>query len=491
MSAKRAKVSEQGDLRRRSRRTSRVTLRAYKKPERESNKRGDRAVGRNQRRLSSVEVPPAETERRALLSVVLVGLRAALGRLASLRQLSLLRAYRGFSAQIKPERPIDPVLASVVIGLTCLGIVMVFSASGFFAEREFGNGTHFLIRQAIFAGVGISAMLAISSVPYTWFRALTYPALAVSVVLLLAVLFGLGGSIRGTSRWLALGPIHIQPAELAKLSVILWLAHSLAKKRDKVRSFSIGFLPHALIAAFIMILCERQPDLGSALMVGALTFVLLFTAGAKTGYLIGAAMVALPIVYALIATSDYRMRRIKAFLAPFEHKQAEGYQLSESIMSFGAGGTSGAGFGAGRQKLLFLPDAHTDFISAIIGEELGFVGIVCVITGFLCILWRGMRIALDTSDRYALLLAVGCTLFVCVQGFTNLSVAMGLVPTKGLALPFLSYGGSSLMVNLMTIGLLLSVGRFAPQQALSEEKAVRKKKKKRSSSKSRNLRKAA
>lgn len=477
----------------RARRTSKVKLRAYRRPDRESNKRSERSVGRNQRRSIAIEEP--EAPEKLSLFTLLRGMVANGARLLrGARDRSLAATVQRLTSQVKPLRGIDPVLASVVVALTCLGVVMVFSASGFFAEREFGNGMHFLLRQAIYAGVGITGMLIIASIPYRVFRALTYPALGVSVVLLLAVLVGLGGTVRGTSRWLALGPIHIQPAELAKLSVILWLAHSLAKKRDKVRTFSIGFLPHVLVAGFIMILCERQPDLGSALMVGALTFVLLFTAGAKTGYLLGAVIAGLPVVYALIATSDYRMRRIKAFLAPFEHKQAEGYQLSESIMSFGAGGSTGAGFGDGRQKLLFLPDAHTDFISAIIGEELGFVGIVCVIAGFVCILWRGMRIALDTSDRYALLLAVGCTLFVCIQGFTNLSVAMGLVPTKGLALPFLSYGGSSLLVNLTTIGVLLSVGRFAPraEEVRDQQKPARRtKKRKRTNTTSRKLRRAA
>jgi cell division protein FtsW len=258
----------------------------------------------------------------------------------------------------------------------------------------------------------------------------------------------------------------MQPAELAKLAMILWLAHSLAKKSNQVRTFSIGFLPHVLVAGLLMLLCLAQPDFGSAVMIALLTFVVLFAAGAKAGYLLGGVLIAIPIGYAGIASSPYRMRRIQAFLEPFEHRQGAGYQITESLMSFGSGGWTGVGLGDGRQKLLFLPEAHTDFISAIIGEELGFIGVVLLCAAFGWIVFRGLHAAWRAQDEYAAYLATGMTLFIGLQAFTNLAVAMGLLPTKGLALPFVSYGGSSLLVNAAAAGIILNTSRYGVSRAV-------------------------
>jgi cell division protein FtsW len=254
--------------------------------------------------------------------------------------------------------------------------------------------------------------------------------------------------------------VNIQPAELAKLAMIMWLAHSLAKKAHRVRTFSIGFLPHVIVAGLLMLLCLAQPDFGSAAMIALLTFVVLFAAGARAGYLLGGVLLVLPIGYAAIASSPYRMRRIQAFLEPFEHRQGAGYQITESLMSFGSGGWTGVGLGDGRQKLLFLPEAHTDFISAIIGEELGFIGVMLLCAAFSWIVLRGLRAAWRVQDEYAAYLCAGMTLFIGLQAFINLAVAMGLLPTKGLALPFVSYGGSSLVVNAAAAGIVLNVSRF-------------------------------
>ncbi|MBW2405434.1 MAG: putative lipid II flippase FtsW [Deltaproteobacteria bacterium] len=281
-----------------------------------------------------------------------------------------------------------------------------------------------------------------------------------SIVLMVAVALGFGRSAGGATRWLTVGPVNVQPAELAKLAMIMWLAHSLAKKSNQMRTFSIGFLPHVLVAGLLMLLCLAQPDFGSAVMIALLTFVVLFAAGAKAGYLLGCVLLAIPVGYAAIASSPYRMRRIQAFLEPFEHRQGAGYQITESLMSFGSGGWTGVGLGDGRQKLLFLPEAHTDFISAIIGEELGFIGIVLLCAAFGWVVFRGLRAAWRAQDEYAGYLAVGMTLFIGLQAFTNLAVAMGLLPTKGLALPFVSYGGSSLLVNAAAAGIILNTSRY-------------------------------
>ena len=271
--------------------------------------------------------------------------------------------------------PLDVSLAATLVGLIAFGVVMVYSASAVYASNMFGNGYHFLIRQTVFAALAFVVLIIFARVHINTLRRSTYPLLLIAVVLMIAVALGFGWSAGGATRWLVIGPVNVQPAELAKLAMIMWLAHSLAKKANRVRTFSIGFLPHVLVAGLLMLLCLAQPDFGSAVMIALLTFVVLFAAGAKAGYLLGCVLIALPVGYAAIASSPYRMRRIQAFLEPFEHRQGAGYQITESLMSFGSGGWTGVGIGDGRQKLLFLPEAHTDFISAIIGEELGFIAL--------------------------------------------------------------------------------------------------------------------
>lgn len=365
--------------------------------------------------------------------------------------------------------PVDVTLAATLVGLIAFGVTMVYSASAVYASSMFGDGYHFLIRQTMFASVGLVVLLVFTHINIDWLRRSTYPVLLMAVLLMIAVALGLGRSAGGATRWLAVGSINVQPAELAKLAIVMWLAHSLAKKAHRVRTFSIGFLPHVLVAGLLMVLCLAQPDFGSAVMIGLLTFVVLFAAGAKAGYLLGGILLALPIGYASIASSPYRMRRIKAFLEPFEHRQDAGYQITESLMGFGSGGWTGVGLGDGRQKLLFLPEAHTDFISAIIGEELGFIGVCLLCAAFAWIVLRGLRAAWRVQDEYAAYLAAGMTLFIGLQAFTNLAVAMGLLPTKGLALPFVSYGGSSLLVNAAAAGIVLNVSRFGVPAATGSE----------------------
>jgi len=371
--------------------------------------------------------------------------------------------------------PIDVSLAATLVGLIAFGVVMVYSASAVYANRMYGDGTHFLIRQTIFASIALVVLAASSRIDLSLLRRFTYPILLIAVVLMLTVALGFGRSAGGASRWIRIGFLNVQPAELAKLAMVLWLVHSLAKKAHRVRTFSIGFLPHVLVMALLMLLCLAQPDFGSAVMIALLTFVVLFAAGAKAGYLLGGVLVALPIGYASIASSPYRMRRIQAFLEPFEHRQGAGYQITESLMSFGSGGWAGVGLGDGRQKLLFLPEAHTDFVSAIVGEELGFLGVAALCLAFAWVVFRGLRAAWHSHDEYAGYLAAGMTLFIGLQAFTNLAVAMGLLPTKGLALPFVSYGGSSLLVNAAAAGLVLNVSRFVVEPAEEAAKSVKRK----------------
>ncbi|MCB9597963.1 MAG: putative lipid II flippase FtsW [Sandaracinaceae bacterium] len=360
--------------------------------------------------------------------------------------------------------PADAVLYGTVIALIAFGVVMVFSASAVFASQRYDNGYFFLIRQGIFALVALPMIVAIARVDYHRYQRFTYPLLAVVVGLLAFTALGFGHSAGGAARWIAIGPVHIQPAEMAKVALIFWLAYSLSRKREKIRTFSVGFLPHMLGAGLLILLCLKQPDFGSSVMIGMLTFILLFTAGARLGYILGAGMLAAPVVYGLVMWVEYRRLRMTAFLDPFGTRQGAGYQVAESLLSFGSGGLWGVGIGDSRQKLFYLPEAHTDFISAIIGEELGFIGLVVLIIGFLIVFVRGMRTALKAADDYGTYLAVGITMFFGMQAFTNLAVAMGMLPTKGLVLPFISYGGSSLLVNSAALGVLLNVSR--PRQAV-------------------------
>jgi cell division protein FtsW len=379
--------------------------------------------------------------------------------------MSLLRPKSAWPKVIGPS---DAVLTSVLVGLVAFGVVMVYSASAVYANRIFEDGYHYLVRQAIYAALGLTVMFVAAGIDYHRYSILTYPMLAVTVTLLLFVALGLGRSAGGATRWIQVGPINIQPSEVAKLTILFWLAYSLSKKRDRIQSFSVGFLPHVLMAGFLMLLCLEQPDFGSAVMIAVLTFVLLFTAGTRLRDLIGAVAAALPVLVLLVVTSEYRLRRIQAFLNPEADRRNSTYQIYESLVSFGSGGLTGVGIGDGRQKLFFLPEAHTDFIGAIIGEELGFIGICALLIAFSVVVVRGLRAAFHAADDYGGYLAVGISLFFGLQAFINLAVAMGILPTKGLVLPFISYGGSSLLVNCAAAGVLLNISRPREVESATE-----------------------
>jgi cell division protein FtsW len=367
--------------------------------------------------------------------------------------------------------PPDPVLGALVVAILAFGIVMVYSASAVFAyQRYHGNSTQFLVRQGIYALIGLPLMAAFARIDYHHLRRFTYLLLLGSIGLLCVTAFGFGHSAGGAARWISLGYFHIQPSEVAKVAIVFWLAYSLSNKGARIKSFSVGFLPHVIGAGAIAILCLRQPDFGSAVMIGLITCFMLFTAGARLGYLLGAALVLAPIGIHLVTGTEYRMRRIQAFLAPFEHRRDAGYQLWESFMGFGSGGLTGVGIGDSRQKLMFLPEAHTDFISAIVAEELGLIGFTAMAIAFGVLIWRGLRAAFRSADEYGLYLATGITLLIGAQAFTNLAVSVGLFPTKGLVLPFISYGGSSLLVNCAAMGVVLNVSR---PRAVGPESALR------------------
>ncbi len=352
----------------------------------------------------------------------------------------------------------DVVLAAVVIALLGFGVVMVYSASVIEATVVFRDPQYFLKRQAVYAGAALALMLVVSHIDYHWLRRFTYPILGVVTALLVLSVAGFGHTGGGAARWIRLGPIHIQPSEAAKLALVLWLAYSLEKKREKVKSFSIGMLPHLIMAGMLMLLCLKQPDFGGASVLLLLTFTLLFVAGARLGYLLGAAILgALFAVWAVRFTA-YRWERMLAWFNMADHRQDLAYQPFQAVMSFGSGEATGMGVGQGLQ-VLYLPEAHTDFIAAIIGEELGFLGILALCTVFLVIVARGVKIALAAEDEYGQYIAFGISVLFGAQALINIAVAMSMLPTKGLTLPFVSYGGSSLLVCAAAMGILLSISR--------------------------------
>jgi len=362
------------------------------------------------------------------------------------------------SAPLRRTGSLDSVLAAAAIALLGFGVVMVYTSSVVEATTTFRDPEYFLVRQAIYAVTGLVIVLVASRFDYHRIKPFTYPILGVVTFLMILSVTGFGHTGGGAARWLAIGPIHIQPSEAAKLALICWLAYSLEKKRERMKSFSIGMLPHFLMAGFLMLLCLKQPDFGGAVVLLFLTFALLFVAGARLGYLLGAGMLGAVFAAWAVRFTSYRWERMLAWFNMSEHRQDLAYQPFQSVMSFGSGELWGLGLGKGLQ-VLYLPEAHTDFISAIIGEELGFIGIVGLCAVYTLIVARGVRAALRAEDEYGSYIAFGISVLFGAQALVNLSVAMAMLPTKGLTLPFVSFGGSSLLVSSAAMGVLLSVSR--------------------------------
>jgi cell division protein FtsW len=362
---------------------------------------------------------------------------------------------------MKPR--VDLPLLFAVLVLIGLGVVMVSSSSWALAHERFDDSLYYARRHIAYAAVAIVALLVGVAVnPLRWAR-WTYPMLIGCFVLLLIVLLpGVGAAAGVARRWIVFGPVTVQPGEPAKFVLIAYLAMSLAKKGHRMRSFSVGLLPHLVVPGMMLLLLVKQPDYGTAVMLACVTLLLLFVGGARIGYLAGAAFAVLPVALWLITSSAYRMRRVVAYLDPWGHRYDEGYQITESLMTLGSGGLWGLGLGDGRQKLFFLPAAHTDFILAVVGEELGFIGVGAVIGCFLVILWRGARAALRHTDAFRSYLALGITSAIVLQASFNVAVVLGVVPTKGLTLPFVSSGGSSLITSAFLAGVLIRLGSDVP-----------------------------
>lgn len=356
----------------------------------------------------------------------------------------------------------DYVLFLAVLALLGIGTVMVYSSSAILATTRFQDSHFFLKKQLGWSALGLGVLWSVMSIDYRRWRPVVLPLLLLAFVLLVFVLLPpFGQPIHGTRRWLRWGPISFQPTELMKLALVLYLADFLARRQAMMESFLRGVLPPLLVTGGASALVLLQPDLGSSVALAAVVLCMLFLAGARTLHmgLIGAA--AIPVVIVAVSSASYRLRRFLAFLDPWADPRGAGFQIIQSYLALGGGGFLGRGLGESKQKLFYLPEAHTDFIFAIVGEELGFLGAVTIVGLFGVVLWRGMRIALRLPDPFGRLLAFGVTLMLSTQAIVNLGVVVGLLPTKGLPLPFVSFGGSSLLISMAGVGLLLNMSQHA------------------------------
>ncbi len=363
-----------------------------------------------------------------------------------------------YAPPVPPALGRDARLLFPVLFLVGIGLVMVYSASSALALADFGSDTHFLRRQLIFFGIGLAGLFAARRFPLRWLRKLTYPLLGLSFLLLLAVFFpALGKSAGGATRWIRAGNFTFQPAELARFALVLYLAYSLSKKGFRVRDFSIGVAPHGLVLALMAIPILLQPDFGSAALLTVVALGMLFLGGVPLRHLAGALGVLAPLAVFFVAGTPYRMRRVLSFWDPWRHAKDEGYQVVHSLMAFGSGGLWGVGLGNSHQKLFYLPEPHTDFIFSVVGEELGLAGVSLVLACYALIILGGLRVARRAEDGFGKLMAAGLTLSLGLQAVVNMAVTLALLPTKGLTLPFLSYGGTSLVVSMISVGFLMNV----------------------------------
>ena len=333
---------------------------------------------------------------------------------------------------------------------------MVFSSSAAYTEQN--DSFYFLKRQVLWCLLGTGLLLITKNLDYHNLHQYTYPIMIFTFLLLIVVMFPeFSKKVGGARRWLAFGGFSFQPSELAKFTLVLFIAKSLVKRADKLRSFAYGYLPNLIVLGFFFIPIFFQPDFGTVMVILAVTFTMLFVAGLRKKFLFLSILAIIPIVASAILFAEYRTRRIIAFLNPWEDPSGVGFQAVQSFYAFGRGGFWGAGLGESSQKLYRLPEAHTDFIFSVIGEELGFVGTTAIVLLFLIFIWRGFLTAYQAKDPFGTHLAAGLTLLIGLQAFINLGVASGLLPTKGLTLPFISMGGSSMLVTMLSVGVILNI----------------------------------
>ncbi|MRG85492.1 stage V sporulation protein E [Salinibacillus xinjiangensis] len=356
----------------------------------------------------------------------------------------------------------DYTLLIVIFMLLLVGVVMVYSSSAIWSSYKFDDAFYYAKRQLLFAFCGLMAMYFIMNVPYQKWREYSNIILIVCFLLLIAVLIPGIGMVRGGARsWIGVGAFSVQPSEFMKIGLIIFLAKLLSDKQKYITSFKKGFVPSLLLVFVPFGLIMLQPDLGTGMVLVVTCFIMIYIAGGRISHFMGLGLLGLVGFAGLIISAPYRISRIKAFLNPWEDPLGDGFQIIQSLYAIGPGGLMGMGLGQSLQKFFYLPEPQTDFIFAILAEELGFIGGTFVILLFFLLMWRGIRVALAAPDLFGSLLALGIIGMVVIQVFINISVVIGLIPVTGITLPFISYGGSSLTLTLLSMGILLNISRYA------------------------------
>lgn len=353
----------------------------------------------------------------------------------------------------------DKWLFLATLALICASVVMVYSASALVALERFQQPYLFVTRQMMWAAIGVAVLSIVMRIDYRAYRneKLIWALLAVVGLMLVAVLFS--RPINGTQRWFGIGGFGIQPSELAKMAAILFTALMLERRRTRINELQYSLMPIALIVGGLVGLILLQPDFGTAVSLLTVIGVMVFAAGVSYRYMFGAAMLALPALYVILMQADYRRRRLLTFMDPWADPLGDGFQIIQSLIAVGTGGVFGKGLMQGVQKLFYLPEPFTDFIFAVISEETGLLGASVIVLCFCVIAWRGLRTAMRAPDSFGAFLALGITMMVVLQAFVNISVVLGLMPTKGIPLPLVSNGGSSMLINLLAIGVLLNISQ--------------------------------
>ncbi|MBA4396581.1 MAG: putative lipid II flippase FtsW [Syntrophus sp. (in: bacteria)] len=355
------------------------------------------------------------------------------------------------------ERP-DVTILVITLILVTIGTTMIYSSSSILAMERFKDAQFFLKKQVFYVVIGMGAMVLMTKLDYHRLKKLAYPGIFLSVILLLLIFVPyLGIKAGGARRWLNLGFVSFQVTELAKVCIVLFLAHFLTRKANYLKTFSRGVLIPLLVTFVFIILIAWQPDFGATVMLAMILMLMLFLAGCRVTHLAGLTALLIPAAVWMIMFKSYRIDRLKVFLNPWNDPGNKGFQIIQSLLSFGSGGTFGVGIGDGMQKLFYLPEPHTDFILSVIAEESGFVGVAVIILLFAVLIIRGFMVAFRAPDLFGTLLAAGLTMVLAMGAFINIAGVMGLIPLKGLTLPFLSYGGTSLVMSLTTVGILLNI----------------------------------
>lgn len=364
---------------------------------------------------------------------------------------------------MKKQYPPDFILMSIVLILLGLGLVTIYSSSAIYALDRFGSSTYFLLRQTIWISIGLFFALFFIIYDHRNLKKWIFPILISCFILLVLVLVA-GHTVGGAKRWLRFGGIGFQPSELTKIVMILFVAYYCDKKRSKIHDFKRGILPLLSVIGIFCLLIFLEPDLGTPVLIAVTCVMMIFIGGGQIKQILTLGLSLVPLVIMAIWMVPYRRKRFFSFLNPWENAQGGSYQLVQSLLAMGSGGLTGVGLGNAQSKLLYLPEPHTDFIFPILSEEFGFTGSLGILLFFAVFAWVGFRIAERSADLFSRLLASGITLLILLQAVFNIAMVTGCIPTKGLPLPFISFGGSSLVVTLASVGILLNISRHAERR---------------------------